>query len=369
MTIQDSNPTPKPDPLATLGLSPSLRARYDQLTTPDAELYRVARVDAQGCALLGPDPTLELHAHVPKRVRQTAAPIVGDWVVARERHGELAIRQVLPRATSLTRRAAGSEGRAQAMAANLDRVLICSALDREFNLARLERWLSLVHEGGATPVVILTKASLVDDDLRARRVAEAEAVAFGVEVLCVDVLDGLGLDALDRTLEPPPDHGLTLACVGSSGVGKSTLVNHLARASTMATAAISAAHGKGRHTTSHRELVWIPPRRLAIIDTPGLREVGLWGEGEGVDATFSDIAALAHGCRFSDCSHDREPRCAVRDAVARGDLDERRLESWRRLITEREGTARRASEHERREYERRFAKQIRQTLAAKRRRD
>lgn len=359
---------PVPLPLAELGLSPALRERYDQLTGPDAALHRVARVDAEGCVLLGPDPSAELRARVPKRVRQANAPIVGDWAVAGERRGEVSIRQVLERATSLTRRAAGGPGRAQAMAANLDRVLICSSLDREFNLARLERWLSLVHEGGARPVVVLTKASLVDDELCARRRSEAAAVALGVEVLAVDVVEGLGLDELDRVLAAPPSHALTLACVGSSGVGKSTLVNHLCEASSMATGAISAAHGKGRHTTSHRELVLVSARRLAIIDTPGLREVGLWGEGGGVDATFADIAGLARGCVFSDCAHDREPRCAVREAIASGELDERRLDSWRRLIAERESTARRASEHERRDHERRFAKQLRQTLAAKRRR-
>jgi ribosome biogenesis GTPase len=361
---------PSPSPaLAELGLSPRLRQEYDcTVADSDAALYRVARVDAQGCALLGPDPSAELRARIPKRLAQRRPPVVGDWAVARERRGELVIRQLLERATTLTRRAAGNHTHAQPLAANLDRVLICSALDRDFNLARLERWLSLVHEGGAVPVVVLTKAGLIDDEERARRRAEAEAVALGVEVLTLDVLAGLGVAALDRALEAPRSHAVTLACVGSSGVGKSTLVNYLSGVSIMQTSSISAAHGKGRHTTSHRELVHIPARRLLVIDTPGLREVGLWGEGDGVDATFADIVALARGCRFSDCAHDHEPSCAVKDAVARGELDPRRLESWRRLITERESTARRANEHERRRHERGFAKQVRETLEAKRRR-
>ena len=307
----------------------------------------------------------ERHAHIPKNLRRKTPPVVGDWVVARERRGELCVRSVLPRSTSLQRRAAGHEGRAQILAANLDLVLICTALDRDFRLPRLERWLSLVHEGGARPLILLTKAGLVDAGECEQRLRQAEAIAPGVEVLAIDVLAGLGLDALDRALGSDTPWAQTLAFVGSSGVGKSTLINNLCRGEAARTQMLSASHGKGRHTTSHRELFRLAERALLLIDTPGLREVGLWGTGDGLDATFAELTAIARGCRFSDCAHTNEPGCAICVAVEHGQLTPRRLASWRELAEEREATARRANNHARREHERRFAKHCRATIRAK----
>lgn len=359
-------PFPSSDALARLGFSPHFARELACAASPSALPFRVARVDAGGCTLLGADG--EHHARLPKRLRETSPPVVGDWVIARERGGDLLVRGVLERTTSLTRRAAGADGRAQVLAANVDFVVICSGLDREFRLARLERWLSLVHEGGARPLVLLTKAGLLTDEELAARRREAESAAPGVEVLCVDVLAGIGLDALDETLAANEDWSKTLVFVGSSGVGKSTLVNHLCADASARTQPVSVAHGKGRHTTSHRELFEVGARRLLLIDTPGLREVGLWGDKRGLDATFSDIGELARACRFSDCTHASEPGCAVQAAILAGQLDARRLASWRRLADEQVATARRASEHARRSHERSFAKQIRATLRAKQRR-
>lgn len=356
--------------LRETGFSPQVEARLEQHACEGALALRVARVDAQGCVLLGAGEPVR--AHIPKRVRAKSVPVVGDWVVVRERRGELRVRSVLPRATSLTRRAAGSKGRPQVLAANLDLVLICMGLDRDFRLPRLERWLSLVHEGGALPVVVLTKAGLIDARTRALRVSETEAVARGIEVLAVDVLEGIGCDALERALDHAQPWSPTLALVGSSGVGKSTLLNHLALAREpsdaggVKTGAVSSAHGKGRHTTSHRELYPLEGRALLVIDTPGLREVGLWGEGQGLDATFGEVVELAKDCRFSDCSHTGEPGCAVAQAIGEGELDARRVDSWRALVAEQRASARRASEHERRAHDRRNAKLYRATLRAKR---
>ncbi len=348
---------------------PFFQAQIAAHADPRALPGLVARVDAQGCSLLtraGP-----LRARLPKRVARKTPPVVGDWVLVREDGGELRIRRVLERRTSLTRRAAGGDGRAQVLAANLDLVLVTCGLDSDFKLGRIERWLSLVHEGGAQPIVLLTKAGLVDEALRAERLAAAKNVALDVEVLALDVLAGIGLEAFDRALE----HGRTLAFVGSSGVGKSTLVNYLSGLDSgsgsgpvMATGSVSAAHGKGRHTTSHRELLYLPGRGKLVIDTPGLREVGLWGEGQGLDLTFAEVAEVARRCRFSDCAHDSEPGCAVREAVDAGTLDPRRVDARARLADEQAATARRASEHARRDYERGFAKHVRRALKDKQRR-
>lgn len=224
-----------------------------------------------------------------------------------------------------------------------------------------------MHEGGARPLVVLTKAGLVGDDELAARRREAESAAPGIDVLCVDVLAGIGLAELDGLLAVHDEWAKTLVFVGSSGVGKSTLVNHLYADASARTQPVSTAHGKGRHTTSHRELFEVGARRLLLIDTPGLREVGLWGEKRGLDATFAELGELAEACRFSDCTHASEPGCAVQAAIAAGQLDARRLASWRRLADEQAATARRASEHARRSHERSFAKQVRATLDAKQR--
>ena len=360
----NDNSNHDPGALERLGFVSHFSQQFESHADPRALPGRVARVDAQGCSLL--TAAGELRARLPKRLARKHPPVVGDWVIAREDAGELRVRRVLERSTSLTRRAAGGDGRPQVLAANLDLVMITCGLDRDFNIGRIERWLSLVHEGGARPIVLLTKAGLINAEQRARHTAEARAVALEVEVLAIDVLAGLGLDALELALT----RGRTLAFVGSSGVGKSTLVNYLANPTAgeiMQTQSVSAAHGKGRHTTSHRELLVLPGRDKLVIDTPGLREVGLWGHGQGLDATFAEITELAQGCRFSDCAHTSEPGCAVRAAVEGGQLDARRLEARSRLADEQAATARRASDHERRAYERGFAKQIRQTLAAKQR--
>ncbi len=323
----------------------------------------------------------EREAHAPRRILEQGL-VVGDWVVGRvgdpgqppqpaqparpTDEGAASpwwIEERLERRTCLTRRAAGGDGRAQVLAANVDVVVILAGLDQEFNLQRIERWLCLAHEGGCTPLVLLSKAGLVSEEVRRERVAAVERVALGVEVLAVDVVDRLGLPELDAALPP----GQTIVLVGSSGVGKSTLLNYLSGGDVMRTGVVSAAHGKGRHTTSHRELVVLEERELVVLDTPGLREVGLWGAGEGLARTFAEVAELALGCRFSDCTHGAEPGCAVREAVEAGAVDERRVRAHARLAEEQAKTERRASTHQRRADERRFAKTVRDAVERKKR--
>ncbi|HXC55100.1 MAG TPA: ribosome small subunit-dependent GTPase A [Rhizomicrobium sp.] len=256
-------------------------------------------------------------------------PVVGDWVAAalRAREGSATVRALLPRSSVFVRRASGPAGGVQAVAANIDVALIVTSLNGELNPRRLERYLAAVREGGARPVIVLTKADLAGDAPDALQ--QVEAVAEGAAVHAISALTGAGMDGLARELVP----GATAVLLGSSGVGKSTLVNALAGAARMATQAIREDDAHGRHTTTHRELVLLPGGSL-LIDTPGMRELGLWEADEGVAATFSDVEALAGACRFTDCRHRGEPGCAIREAIGAGTLALSRWESYEKLQRE-----------------------------------
>ena len=254
------------------------------------------------------------------------APTVGDLVELRGEPDPSGIARVLPRRSTLVRDSAGRTSATQVLAANVDVVLVVEHLDPEPDLGRVERLLTLAWRSGGQPVVVLTKADLVPDaQLLAERVA---AVAIGVDVHLVSVPADRGLADLRALLRP----GLTFVMVGPSGAGKSTLVNALAGHEVAATGGLRA-DGRGRHTTSHRELVRLEGGAL-LIDTPGIRAVGLVGDAGALDQAFADVAALAQGCRFTDCSHAVEPGCAVLAAVESGELAERRLASWRTLQRE-----------------------------------
>jgi ribosome biogenesis GTPase len=253
-------------------------------------------------------------------------PATGDWVAVDEGNGMAAIHAVLPRRSLFRRKAAGDATEAQVLAANVDVALVAAALPADVNARRIERYLALAWESGAVPVVVLTKADLVDDvDAAIRGV---RAVAPGVEVAAVSSVTGAGVDALARWLKP----GRTAVLLGSSGVGKSTLTNLLAGGDALRTGAVRD-DGKGRHTTTHRQLVQLRNGAL-LIDTPGMRELQLWTADAGLESAFADVEALAARCRFGDCAHESEPGCAVRAAAESGALDPARLESWRRLRRE-----------------------------------
>jgi ribosome biogenesis GTPase len=257
-------------------------------------------------------------------------PVAGDWVAAAVRPEEASatIHDVLPRRGAFLRRAVGGgRGGAQVVAANVDVALLIASLNADLNARRIERYLATAWEGGATPVVVLTKADLCRDPDAHK--AEIEAVALGTAVHVVSAVTGEGLEALAASIAP----GQTAALLGSSGVGKSSLVNALAGTTLMATQAIREADARGRHTTTHRQLVLLPNGRL-FLDTPGMRELGLWEAETGLSTTFADIEALAGACRFRDCSHDAEPGCAVRVALADGTLDEGRWRGYRKLQRE-----------------------------------
>lgn len=257
-------------------------------------------------------------------------PAIGDWVAVVRRPGESRadIHAVLPRRTKFSRRAAGTEEIEQIVASNVDTVFLVSGLDRNYSPARIQRFLVAARESGAQPVIVLNKADLCEEAEDVR--AEVALLSPGVPVLVTSTETRKGLKALTSHYATP---GRTLVFIGSSGVGKSSLVNSLVREEAMPTGEVREKDSKGRHVTTRRELVATPSGAL-VIDTPGLRELQLWGVEEGVDDTFADIAALTLRCRFSDCQHRNEPGCAVQAALGAGALAPERLEAYRKLKLE-----------------------------------
>lgn len=286
----------------------------------DAHPARVARLDVGACTVLSPGGARR--ATVPHGV--TVA--VGDWVVLQS--DPPVVTRALPRRTAIVRRAAGLDPRAQTLAANVDTVLVLVAADGRVTPRGVERYITVVWESGATPVVVLTKADLVSPDDLDDAVERLEPACAGIALLVVSAQTGTGLDDLAPYFRP----GATVALLGSSGAGKSTLANRLA-GTDLATGAVRTTDGRGRHTTTHRELVPLPGGGL-LVDTPGLREVGLWQADEGVARTFPEITALVGQCRFTDCSHGQEPGCALLAAVADGRVTEERLAAWHKLRRE-----------------------------------
>ncbi len=257
-------------------------------------------------------------------------PAVGDWVLFQtpQSRDRAAISRILPRHTTLKRRAVRSVEESQVIAANLDTVFIVYAMDENFKTGRLERFLTIVHDSGANPVVVLSKADLVTEN-RKGIYREVLAIAAGVPIVILSAITGEGMDSLLHHLDP----GFTCCLIGPSGAGKSTLLNFLAGSNLARTADVREFDMKGRHTTTKRELFVLPGRQI-LIDTPGIREVGLDVGTDSLSAVFPDVAEAATRCRFRDCRHGREPGCAVRAAVLSGELDESRVARYLKLLDE-----------------------------------
>ncbi len=256
-------------------------------------------------------------------------PTVGDWVAAevQEQGNAATIQGVLPRRSKFVRKAAGKALYEQVIAANIDIALLVFALDGDFNLRRAERYLAQCWESGARPIVVLNKADACADVQEKAR--EIEQIAAGTIVHVVSAKTGQGFDELEEYLRP----GQTLVLLGSSGVGKSTIVNRLLGRAIQEVQEVRDTDSRGRHTTTARQLFALPGGAL-LIDTPGLRELQLWDADEGIAQAFSDIEAFAARCRFGNCRHEGEPGCAVQQAVEEGTLDQARLENWRKVLRE-----------------------------------
>ncbi|MEV6300868.1 ribosome small subunit-dependent GTPase A [Actinoplanes sp. NPDC051861] len=318
--------------LSQLGWDETFASSYRPFDRSDAAPGRVLRADRGISTVLTADGVTRAglggSAFLDAAKDPALLPCAGDWVVLRrwpDRRTTLEV--VLPRRTELIRRTADKDSTGQVLAANMDTVAVVEPIHPEPDDARVERLLALAFESGADPVLVLTKSDTTSDPGAIAR--QLSRIAPGVPVLPVSVREGTGVDELRRYVT----HGRTCALLGRSGAGKSTLANALAGATVMPVQAIRDADGKGRHTTAYRNLITIPGGG-AVLDTPGIRGVGLLDTAAGLDRAFADVTALAASCRFDDCAHESEPDCAVQAALSDGTLPPRRLASWRKLHRE-----------------------------------
>lgn len=347
-------------PLAKYGWNEHFAAAFRERAEPGWVPGRVLFEDNLGYRLA--TEAGERGAIVAGRLRYEAAsrvdlPAVGDWVGATLSAADRAVIQaVLPRRSSFTRKVAGSRSEAQIVGANIDTVFLLTSLNQDFNPRRIERYLTLAWESGASPVIVLTKADLCPDV--DAMVGEAEQAARGVPVHAVSVRSGVGLGELEVYLRA----GETLALLGSSGVGKSTLINHWLGFKRQRVREVRMHDDRGQHATRHREMILLPGGAL-VIDTPGMRELQLWDAAEGIELAFEDVEALAAECRFSDCRHESEPRCAVREALDEGRLARARFESYLKLRSELESFRARHDEFARRQIRQHWKRLTREAKA------
>jgi len=332
-----------PASLATLGWQPCFAEQISPEALSETPPARVVAVHRSGLQILG--------ARIDETLPPRADVTVGDWLLLDR--AQLRASCLLSRKSLIKRRAPGTDRQVQLIAANIDTVFVVTSCNQDFNLARLERYVALAFEAGITPIIVLTKADLVTD--LPAWVDAARSVSDRVPVVALDARGDDPKAKLSLWCQP----GQTVAFLGSSGVGKSTLTNALAGTDAIATQAIREDDGKGRHTTTRRELHLIPGGCL-VLDTPGMRQLQLADAASGIAETFEDVEALSAQCRFGNCQHEREPGCAVREAIEQGHLDPTRLQRWRKLLAEDRFNS--ASLAERRSKDRAFGKMVKRVM-------
>ncbi len=320
--------------LNQLGWNSFFKEGFRRLSSDEWQPCRVVSQQRSSLTVRGEEG--ELNATVSGRLRYQidgadSYPVTGDWLAVSVPPGERkgVVQAVLPRKSSFSRKVPGGPTQEQVVAANVDTVFLVSGLDggRNFNLRNIERYLTVAWNSGAQPVIVLNKADVCEDV--PSRINEAEIVASGVPVHAVSAVNGWGLDALKAYITD----GNTVALLGHSGVGKSAIINALLGEERQQVGTVRYSDRRGRHTTTSRELILLPAGGT-VIDTPGMREIQVWGEESVLGDAFDDIESLAENCRFSDCRHDTEPGCAVRKAIQRGDIDDARFQSYLRLKRE-----------------------------------
>ncbi|MGW2365436.1 ribosome small subunit-dependent GTPase A [Streptomyces sp. NPDC001667] len=355
-----------PHPLTRYGWDEGFAESFAPHAAEDLTPGRIVRVDRGRCDLVVPDGDGVRTVQADTALVTTGDPLrimcTGDWAAVDLDRGF--VRALLPRRTAFVRSTSSQRSEGQILAANVDHAVIASSLAAELDLGRIERFLTLAWESGAAPLVVLTKADLVADPVvLGHLLDDTAAAAPGAQVLAVSAAKGQGVDALAATLT-----GGTSVLLGQSGAGKSTLANALVGEDVQDVNATRDSDGKGRHTTTTRNLLPLPGGGV-LIDTPGLRGVGLYDADTGVARAFAEIEALAARCRFHDCAHESEPGCAVLEALSSGDLPQRRLDSYRKLLRENERIAARTDarlrSEMRRDWKRRQA-EGREMLARKR---
>jgi ribosome biogenesis GTPase len=352
--------------LTALGFDDWFADRARELCAPGTSVARIAAVDRGRYVVR--DELGELPAELTGRYRREMAaaaqvPCVGDWVCVRllDARSHAVIEQVLPRRSFLRRKVAGRDVEFQMIAANVDVALVVQACQFDFNVRRLERYLVMVREGHIEPIVLLTKTDLVAGDVLDAMIAEVRRAGIDAPVIPVSNLTGDGIDEIRRRVPS----GTTCCLLGSSGVGKSTLINRLAGDATLRTGGVSDT-GEGRHTTTRRQL-FVLEGGLLLVDMPGMRELGMLAVDTGLAETFADVGTFAADCRFGDCSHTGEPGCAVQAAIERGEISEQHLQSYLKL--KRESARHDMSHAQRRRKDREFGRRVRSALKHKGRRE
>lgn len=328
--------------LNKLGFNALVQQNFEQSEFNHLSIARISAEHKNGYRVFTEQG--ELTAIILGKLRNTCIanqdfPAVGDWVACEIIDGEdkALIQDILPRKSKFSRKVAGVETREQIIASNIDFAFIVCALNYDFNVRRIERYLTLIWESGATPVIVLTKPDLCDDVLS--KVALVNEIAFGVDINIINNISADGVAALAKYFVG----NKTAVLLGSSGVGKSSLINNLVHDQVMKVNVLRSDVDKGRHTTTHRQMFVLADGGV-IIDTPGVRELQLWDAQSGIDHTFNDISEIAKHCKFNDCKHENEPKCAVQQAIASGLLDEDRLHSYFKVIKEQEYLSNRQSQ-------------------------